>query len=81
MRTTLNLDDDVAARLSELAKRQGRSLSRVANDTVRAGLAAMARREPLRPYEPTVFSTGRSRYDLTDISEVLGVLDDLDADG
>ena len=37
-RTTLTLEEDVAARLREEAHRQGRSLKAVANDALRAGL-------------------------------------------
>jgi hypothetical protein len=76
MRTTLNLDDDVAALVSERARRQGRSLSRVVNDLVRAGLQATNVRPGLPPYEPPTFDTGRPRLDVTDVAAALGVLDD-----
>lgn len=38
MRTTLTLEDDVAARLLELQKNTGRTFKEVTNDTLRAGL-------------------------------------------
>lgn len=38
MRTTLTLEDDVAARLVELQKKTGRTFKEVTNDTLRAGL-------------------------------------------
>lgn len=81
MRTTLNLDDDVAVRLAELAKREGTSLSRVANDVVRAGLLARERPQPLPPYDPPVLRTGKPLMDVTDISEVVGLLDETDGRG
>lgn len=74
-RTTLNLDEDVARQLSELARRRGRSVSRVANQALRAGLLAGAQPMPLRPYEPPEVDTGRSLMEVTDISEVLDRLE------
>jgi hypothetical protein len=76
MRTTLNLDDDVAALVSARAGRQGRSLSRVVNDLVRAGLQATNERPELPPYDPPTFDTGRPRLDVTDVAAALAVLDD-----
>lgn len=76
MRTTLNLDDDVAAALSHDAGREGRSMSRVANDLIRAGLRARHERARTEePYVPPVVDTGRPRVDVTDIGEVLEILD------
>ena len=39
MRTTLTLDDDVAAKLKSLARRSGRAFRDVVNDAIRRGLA------------------------------------------
>ncbi len=75
MRTTLNLDDDVAGRLTELARRSGRSLSRVANDVLRAGLRDLQRRPPPDRYEPPVLETGEPLLDVTDVAEALERLD------
>jgi hypothetical protein len=38
MRTTLTLDDDVAAQLRRLARESGRPFKQVVNDALRAGL-------------------------------------------
>ncbi len=76
MRTTLNLDDDVVAETTAQAARQGRSLSRVVNDLVRAGLQAINERPRLAPYAPPTFDTGRPRLDVTDVAGVLAVLDE-----
>ena len=75
MRTTLNIDDDVAAVLADLARLRARSLSRVANDLLRAGLRA--EQEAARPsaYEPPTFDTGRPLIDVTDVATALEVLD------
>ena len=71
MRTTLNLDEDVARQLSDQARRRGRSMSRVANDLMRAGLLAQQRPEGLQPYAPPVVDTGRPLVDVTDVAEAI----------
>ncbi|MCZ7528526.1 MAG: CopG family transcriptional regulator [Acidimicrobiia bacterium] len=76
MRTTLNLDDDLASALAELARARARSLSRVANDLIRAGLRAAEEDRRPSPYEPPVFETGRPRVDVTDVAGTLELLDD-----
>jgi len=51
MRTTLTLDEDVAAKLKSEARRTGRPFRAVVNETLRRGLArrpAAVRREPFR---------------------------------
>jgi hypothetical protein len=56
MRTTLTLDDDLAARLRELAHRRKVSFKEVVNTVLRQGLVAQARRaEPGRPFRVEVF--------------------------
>lgn len=49
VRTTLTLDDDVAARLAAEAKRTGRPLRTVVNEALRGGLEVAATRK-LPPY-------------------------------
>ncbi|HXF98903.1 MAG TPA: hypothetical protein VNJ46_09860 [Gaiellaceae bacterium] len=75
MRTTLNLDDDVAAQLAERARREARSLSRVANDAIRAGLRAEREAARPEPYEPPVFDTGEPLVDVADVAAALEVLE------
>jgi len=75
MRTTLNLDDDVAAQLAALAQRRGISLSRTANDLMRAGLSSGGGHRPLPPYDPPTFDTGAPLLDVTDIAGALDVFD------
>ena len=51
MRTTLTLDDDVAAKLKAESRRAGRSFREVVNETLRRGLAsqpAARRRQPFK---------------------------------
>ena len=73
-RTTLTLEDDVAARLRAEVRRRGRSFKDVVNDAIRAGLD----RTPasVEPYEVPVHDLGlRPGVDLDDIQ---GLLDRLD---
>jgi len=75
MRTTLNLDPDVASQLTSRARRDGRSVSRVANDVLRAGLFAEQQPIALTPYDPPELDTGRPLMDVTDVGEALERLD------
>lgn len=76
MRTTLNLDADVSAQLTDRARRESRSLSRVVNDVLRSGLRAEQTPVELPPYEVPIFDTGRGLVDVTDVAAALEVLDD-----
>jgi plasmid stability protein len=71
MRTTLTLDDDVAAKLKAAAK--NRSFKVVVNDALRAGLAALEKRAPARrPYRTRGFDLGPSLVgSLDNVEEVL----------
>jgi hypothetical protein len=75
MRTTLNLDPDVSEQLTSEARSQRRSLSRVANDALRAGLLAQREKRVLPPYEPPRVDTGKPLIDVTDIGEALELLE------
>jgi hypothetical protein len=76
MRTTLNLDDDVAQQLAAVARAERRSISRVANALMRDGLRA-SRSTPDRPaYEPPAFDSGAALVDVTDVQQALERLDE-----
>lgn len=80
MRTTLTLDDDVAARLDHVRARDGRPFRQLVNDVLRAGLDHAEARSalPRGPYTRPV-DLGRPRLpDVDDVSEALALLD---ADG
>jgi len=74
MRTTLNLDDDVAARLKELSRGAGRSLSRTTNELLRESLRNLQRSKTPEPYDPPTFDTGPPLIDVTDIAAALEIL-------
>jgi hypothetical protein len=71
----LNIDEDVSAQLAERARRESRSLSRVANDLLRAGLRADGQTTELTRYEPPALDTGRVLVDVTDVAAALEVLE------
>lgn len=75
MRTTLNLDADVARELGDMARSQGRSVSQIANAVLRGGLLAARHPAALPPYEPPTFDSGKPLMDVTDIGETMEVLD------
>ncbi len=65
MRTTLTLDEDVAAKLKAESRRAGRPFREVVNETLRRGLAS--RRIPARhqPFKVTVRDLGNLRPGLS----------------
>lgn len=79
MRTTLTLDDDVAARLERLRGREGRPFKQLVNDVMRAGLAYLDREaEQARPRGPFTrpVALGTPRLpDLDDVSEALAIVE------
>jgi hypothetical protein len=72
MRTTVNLDDDVAAAVEQLRREQGLGLSAALNELARRGLAHGA---IPRPRFSQQTSSGGARIDLTDVADALDLLD------
>lgn len=75
MRTTLTLEDDVAAQIMRLRVQRDRSFKQLVNDVLRVGLAHLETQHPAPggPYTKTV-SLGKPRLpDLDDVSEALAV--------
>ena len=73
MRTTLTLDDDVAAKLRSEMRRSGRSVREVVNDTLRRGLAGARPAAALAPFRVTPRDLGelRSGLSLDNIGELI----------
>jgi hypothetical protein len=73
MRTTLTLDEDVAARLRAEARRSGRSFRDVVNDAIRRGLATRPALRAAPPFRISPRDLGRLRpgLDLDNIAELL----------
>jgi predicted flavoprotein YhiN len=75
MRTTLTIDDDVAALLERLRKNRGASLKDLVNEGLRRGLQEMAVRPKRRePFRTSSVSLGRVRIASVDnIGEALAI--------
>jgi hypothetical protein len=78
MRTTLTLDDDLAAALKEAAHRSGESFKQVVNDALRAGLVAGTTPSRAKRYRVKPVSLGgvRSGVDLDRALQTADALED-----
>ena len=65
MRTTLTLDDDIAAKLKAEARRFGRSFRDIVNDTLRRGLASRRAAPTLKPFKVVARDLGNLLPGLT----------------
>jgi len=77
MRTTITLDEDVAAKLRAEARKSGRPFKQVVNDAIRTGLAAGRQARKLPPFvinEEHLFRL-RSGFDYTKIDDLFDLLD------
>jgi Arc/MetJ family transcription regulator len=72
MRTTLTLDDDVAAEVERLRREEGIGVSEAVNRLVRMALATPPSR---KPYEHRSTDLG-IKVDVTNIGDVLELLDE-----
>ena len=75
MRTTLSLDDDVAAMLDSLRKQRNASLKQVVNEALRQGLSQQLHKHaPRKPFSTRTVDLGRCRLpSLDNIAEILAV--------
>ncbi len=75
MRTTLTLDDDVAALLTRLQRSKRRPFKELVNEALRQGLKQITGKPKARkPYQTAAVDLGRCRFgSLDDIAEVLAV--------
>jgi hypothetical protein len=74
MRTTLTLDDDVAALLNRIVKAKKSSLKAVVNDGLRRGLSQIDSRPRTTRYSTSTVKLGRCLVGaLDDVAETLAV--------
>lgn len=75
MRTTLTLDDDVAATLERLRRNRRGGLKQLINEALRRGLKEMGRRRgPRMPVRTQAVALGRLRISsLDNVGEVLAI--------
>ena len=71
MRTTITLDDDVSAALTQRRQEGNRGLSEVVNELIRAGLAATPERRRFRQKTRPI----GIRIDVSNVAEALERLD------
>ncbi len=71
MRTTIDLDEDVAAAIARLRRERGVGLSQLVNDLVRKALAT---EEPRRPFRQRTAPLGL-RIDVRNVGEALEILE------
>ena len=76
MRTTLTLDDDVAAHLQRVQKRRKATFRVVVNDVLREGLTAMDK-PPVTPvrFETKPLDAGPLLMNIDNTAEVLEILE------
>lgn len=74
MRTTVRLDDDVAAGVDQLRRQRHLSLSEAVNELARTGLQARPQRSRYRQRTRQM----RMRVDVSNVAEALELLDDMD---
>ncbi len=75
MRTTLTIDDDVAAALERLRRTEEKSLKELVNVALRRGLIDLETpAKPRKPFRTRAVSGGKLLIaDITDISETLAI--------
>jgi len=73
VRTTLTLDDDVAAKLKSEARRSGRSFRDVVNDALRRGLTSRRDARPPIPFKVMARDLGELRpgVNIDSVSDLL----------
>ena len=80
MRTTLKLDPDVAQRIEQEARQNGKTLNTVVNETLRAGLGLARETPAVEPFHVDPHSFGfRSDLDLDKMNQLVDELEALEA--
>ena len=75
MRTTLTIDDDIAARIEERRRTDGQSLRQVVNQLLREGLRSSERPPETRPYRTKTHKLRlRSGFDATRFNQLVDEL-------
>ena len=76
MRTTLTLDDDVAAKLKSESRRSGRPFKQIVNDTLRSGLSSR-RAGTRQPFKIAARDLGGLRPGLS-LDDVSGLVEQVE---
>ena len=76
MRVTLNIADDILAKLRRQSRVRKKSLNDIANETLRAGLAAEHGTQPPRRYRQRVFALGEPNVEVDRALRIAAGLED-----
>jgi len=77
MRTTLRIDDDIAEKLKDLARKEDVSFGRMLNRVIRAGLAAgKSASQPRKRFRQETFDLGEPAINLDKALALAGALED-----
>jgi hypothetical protein len=74
MRTTVTLDEDVAAKLRSEARRQGKPFKQALNEALRRGLLQRGKGSPRRAFQVKARDLGRLHPGLS-LDDIGGLLD------
>ena len=75
MRTTLTLDDDVAARLRAEARKSGEPFKQVVNRVLRTGLNVRTQAAALPPFKVKARSLGSPGFNYDKVSQLIEELE------
>lgn len=76
MRTTLTIDDDIAARIEERRRRDGMSLKQVVNVLLREGLRSSRQKPGTKPYRTRTRALGlRPGFDASRLNQLVDELE------
>jgi hypothetical protein len=76
MRTTLTIDDDVAAELERLRRKRDASFRDLVNEALRRGLRDMSAAPKKRqPFRTQAFSMGEQLINIDNVAEALAYLE------
>ena len=76
MRTTLTIDDDVAARLERLRRERDANLKDVVNDALRRGLDSIeTRTKPRKPFRTRTYDVGKLLVPIDNVAEALALIE------
>jgi predicted transcriptional regulator len=71
MRTTLTIEDDIAAELKRLRRERDRTLKDVVNDALRRGLREMRARPERKPFRTAAYDMGKFLVDVDNVAEAI----------
>jgi hypothetical protein len=75
MRTTLTIEDDVAAELERLRRERDISLKDLVNDTLRRGLRASEMPKTRKPFRLKTYNMGELLIPIDNVAEAIAYLE------